>query len=142
MAEKQSLVDVIIHVNTTADFKGAVTMFNELLGSQPAPIETLKKVQKEVRTEEVTATDQTKAEETKAEEAKAEPEVKSESADTTDTPDFTVNLTDIKKSMSDVIKAGKKNEAKDLLKEFEAARVSELREDQYREFLGKLQDLL
>lgn len=140
MAEKQSLVDVIIHVNTTADFKGAVTMFNELLGSQPAPIETLKKVQKAVQAEEGTATDQTKAKETKA-----EPEVKSETADTTDTtdtPDFTVNLTDIKKSMSDVIKAGKKNEAKALLKEFEVARVSELSEDQYREFLGKLQDLL
>lgn len=131
MAEKQSLVDVIIHVNTTKDFKDALEMFNELARTNPAPIEKMQNLQKESKKESINTKKEPEKESKK--ESKKEEEENTESE---------VSINDIKKTMSDVVKAGKRSEAKALLEEFGASKVSSLSEDQYSGFFEKLNKLL
>lgn len=128
MAEKQSLVDVIIHVNTTKDFKDALEMFNELARTNPAPIEKMQDLQKESKKESINT--------------KKEPEKESKKEEEEENTEAEVSINDIKKTMSDVVKAGKRAEAKALLEEFGASKVSSLSEDQYSGFFEKLNKLL
>lgn len=134
MAEKQSLVDVIIHVNTTKDLKDALEMFNELARTNPAPIEKMQDLQKESKKESIN----TKKEPEKEPEKESKKESKKEEENT----EAEVSINDIKKTMSDVVKAGKRSEAKALLEEFGASKVSSLSEDQYSGFFEKLNKLL
>ena len=151
MSEKQALVDVVIHVNTADNFIEAVTMFNKLIGTFDEPVEKMRELQKQAdagdekpvktkktaKEEKVTETEKTVKTEKTAKEEKA-----TETEDKIQPVSQPVSIADIKLTMSDLIKAGKKDDARSLLDGFGAGRVADLAEDQYSEFLDKLKELL
>ncbi len=147
MSEKQALVDVVIHVNTADNFIEAVSMFNKLIGTFDEPVEKMRELQKQADAgdEKPVKTKKT-AKEEKATETektvKTEKTAKEEKATETEDKSQPVSIADIKLTMSDLIKAGKKDDARSLLDGFGAGRVADLAEDQYSEFLDKLKELL
>ena len=143
MAEKQSLFDIVIHVNTTENLIDAVKMLNlfvENFENLAAEIKKFSDSLSEAKSEAKPETAKPKAKpetaKPKAKPETAKPKAKPETAK----PEVekVASLQDVKSAMSTLISAGKKEVAKAALAQLGVSRVSDLQEADYQKLLDIL----